>query len=177
MPQCWINSDGGLAAIGTLLRIERHSRLPDGRLAVDNLGARCSRHCCGRCSKQKSCHHQTVHVAAAGVQRFRVLRVIEQAPVLMCEVELLEDEDDTSEEARHPSAADLWLPCVYSFCIKCAAVWYSLLGPGSCRSHPTVARGCMRAPGARDLTRPGTTGCRCGRLRLRWQGRSANCCS
>lgn len=53
----------------------------------------------------------TVHAAAAGVQRFRVLRVIEQAPVLMCEVELLEDEDDTSEEARRPSAADLSLPC------------------------------------------------------------------
>jgi len=34
-----MNSDGGLAAVGTLLRIERHSRLPDGRLAVDNMGA------------------------------------------------------------------------------------------------------------------------------------------
>ena len=122
MPQCWINSDGGLAAIGTLLRIERHSRLPDGRLAVDNLGAHCSRCCCGRCCDPKSCCCQTVHAAAAGVQRFRVLRVIEQAPVLMCEVELLEDEDDTSEEARHPDAADLCLPCVYIFCINRAGV-------------------------------------------------------
>ncbi|KAK9846374.1 hypothetical protein WJX81_002581 [Elliptochloris bilobata] len=69
---CWMNSDGGLAAIGTLLRIERHSRMPDGRLAVDNLG----------------------------VQRFRVLRVLEQAPVLMCEVEMLQDEDDSSEEVQ-----------------------------------------------------------------------------
>ena len=126
-----MNSDGGLAAIGTLLRIERHSRLPDGRLAVDNLGTRCSRHCWWLLLRAESCHCKAVHVSAAGVQRFRVLRVIEQAPVLMCEVELLEDEDDTSEEARHPSAADLMLPRAQFSCISCAGVWCSSLGLGA----------------------------------------------
>jgi len=40
----------------------------------------------------------------AGVQRFRVLHVLEQAPVLMCEVELLPDDDDSSEEVRGSAA-------------------------------------------------------------------------
>ena len=62
--------------------------------------------------KQEGCSHRDTHAATAGVQRFRVLRVIEQAPVLMCEVELLEDEDDSGEEVRLPGAADdVWLPC------------------------------------------------------------------
>jgi len=34
-----MDKDGGLAAIGTLLRIERHSRFSDGKLLVQNLGA------------------------------------------------------------------------------------------------------------------------------------------
>lgn len=35
---------------------------------------------------------------AAGIEKFRVLRVIEERPVLICQVEMLEDSDDSSTE-------------------------------------------------------------------------------
>ncbi len=55
-----------MAATGTALHIEEHQRLPDGRMLVNSRGG----------------------------QRYRVLRVVKELPVLVCEVEWLVDEPD-----------------------------------------------------------------------------------
>lgn len=67
----------GLASIGTLLEITEHSNLEDGRLLVNNRGR----------------------------QRFKILEVVEESPVLVCEVEYLRDEED--EGANSPEAVAL----------------------------------------------------------------------
>jgi Lon protease-like protein len=70
-----------MASVGTLLRIERHERMPNGTLVVLTRGGR----------------------------RFRVVRVVKQQPVLICEVawvddalkdEMGEDDDFTLPEVR-----------------------------------------------------------------------------
>lgn len=69
----------GLASIGTLLEITEHANLDDGRILVNNIGR----------------------------QRFRILDVVEEKPVLICEVEYIKDEDDPTadtEEARSLAA-------------------------------------------------------------------------
>ncbi|KAK9811961.1 hypothetical protein WJX73_003219 [Symbiochloris irregularis] len=66
---CYHN-DSGMASIGTILRIDTHVHLPDGRLFVVN----------------------------QGMERFRVLKVLQQKPVLMCLVEILDEEEDGPAE-------------------------------------------------------------------------------
>ena len=38
-------------------------------------------------------------IANVGRERFRILKVLEERPVLVCEVEYMDDDDDRSEEA------------------------------------------------------------------------------
>ena len=59
-----MNPRGGLAAIGCCLEIEKHKQLEDGRLLV----------------------------VMRGVERFRIRKIIAETPVLIAEVEDLEDE-------------------------------------------------------------------------------------
>ena len=61
---------GALATAGTALRISEFDTLPDGRL----------------------------YVSSRGGQRYRVLRVIKEQPVLLCEIEWLSDEADVQPE-------------------------------------------------------------------------------
>jgi len=62
----YVNPRGGLASIGCCLEIEKHRQLEDGRLLV----------------------------VMRGVERFRIRRVVADKPVLITEVEVLEDEED-----------------------------------------------------------------------------------
>lgn len=67
---CWVSNDGSMAKIGTTLHIKEFSRFADGRMSVNN----------------------------QGIERFKVLRIKEQRPVMIAEVEVLpEDEPDESE--------------------------------------------------------------------------------
>eukprot|EP00889_Picochlorum_renovo_P007822 jgi/Picre1/34852/NNA_002318.t1 len=60
---------GGLASIGTVLEIEAHSTMEDGRMLIENVGK----------------------------QRFKIVDVVEEKPVLVCRVEYLDDEEDIGE--------------------------------------------------------------------------------
>ncbi|EIE22845.1 hypothetical protein COCSUDRAFT_33405 [Coccomyxa subellipsoidea C-169] len=69
---CWSDSKGAIAAIGTTLLIESHMRMDDGRLGIEN----------------------------KGIERFKVLRICEERPVLICEVEVLDEDDDSLPEVQ-----------------------------------------------------------------------------
>lgn len=56
---------GGLASIGTVLEIREHSTMEDGRMLIENVGR----------------------------ERFKIKDVVEEKPILVCEVEYLEDEE------------------------------------------------------------------------------------
>lgn len=60
---------GGLASVGTVLEIQDHSMLEDGRMLIENVGK----------------------------ERFKILNVVEEKPVLVCRVEYLEEDDDTAD--------------------------------------------------------------------------------
>lgn len=62
---------GGLASIGTVLEIREHSTMDDGRMLIENIGR----------------------------ERFKIVDVVEEKPVLVCKVEYLSDEDDTDDES------------------------------------------------------------------------------
>jgi len=55
-----------MASLGTMLHIEQHERFPDGRMVIVSKGGR----------------------------RFRVVRVVKQQPVLVCEVQWIDDYPD-----------------------------------------------------------------------------------
>lgn len=65
---CFVNKKG-MCKVGTTLQISQHLRLDDGRLAVNN----------------------------QGVERFKVIKVLEERPVLMALVEVLQEEEDEGE--------------------------------------------------------------------------------
>ena len=48
------------------------------------------------------CHATLLHypLRTAGVQRFKFLKVIQERPVLIAEVELLPEDDDTSQQVH-----------------------------------------------------------------------------
>ena len=62
----------GLAAIGTVLEITEHSLMEDGRLLINTIGR----------------------------ERFKIENVVEERPVLVCEVEVLPPDDSDSQEAK-----------------------------------------------------------------------------
>lgn len=74
----YVNSEGGICHVGTLLRIEGHKTLPDGQITTFN----------------------------RGVDRYKIMKVIQKQPVLIAEVEMMPEEDDTTPKARQ-LAADL----------------------------------------------------------------------
>ena len=63
---------GGLASVGTVLEIREHSTMEDGRMLIENIGR----------------------------ERFKIKDVVEEKPILVCEVEYLDDEDSESEAGR-----------------------------------------------------------------------------
>ncbi|KAI8466929.1 MAG: hypothetical protein J3K34DRAFT_524170 [Monoraphidium minutum] len=70
---CYVDGGSGkMATVGTLLDIQAHSFEPDGRILVVNKGA----------------------------ARFRVTKVVKERPVLICEVEVLPEDEDDSLEAK-----------------------------------------------------------------------------
>lgn len=62
----------GLAAVGTILEITEHSLMEDGRLLINTVGR----------------------------ERFRIDKVVEERPVLVCDVEVLPDDNDNTDEAK-----------------------------------------------------------------------------
>jgi ATP-dependent Lon protease len=60
----------GVASIGTMLHIKEHARMPDGRMLINSVGGR----------------------------RFRIVRVVKERPVLICEVSWFEDDEDVMGE-------------------------------------------------------------------------------
>lgn len=62
---------GGLASVGTVLEIQEHSTMEDGRMLIENIGR----------------------------ERFKIVDVVEEKPVLVCKVEYLADEDENDEES------------------------------------------------------------------------------
>jgi len=63
---------GGLAAVGTVLEVQEHSLLEDGRLLLQNIGR----------------------------ERFKIVDVVEERPVLVCDVEYLDEDEGDNEEVK-----------------------------------------------------------------------------
>lgn len=68
---CFYDDKGRLASVGTTLEIQEHVKDSEGRLFITN----------------------------KGMERFKILKVLTERPVLTCEVEVLDEDNDTSEEA------------------------------------------------------------------------------
>jgi ATP-dependent Lon protease len=69
---CFVDDSGRVSAIGTTLEIQDFLMESSGRMYVTN----------------------------KGIERFRVTKVVKQQPVLVCDVEVLPEDDDQSEEVR-----------------------------------------------------------------------------
>lgn len=67
---CYVDERGRLSAIGTTLEIQDFVLEPGGRMYVTN----------------------------KGVERFKVTKVVAEKPVLICDVEVLPEDEDESEE-------------------------------------------------------------------------------
>lgn len=63
---------GGLATVGTVLEITEHSMVEDGRILIQTIGR----------------------------ERFKIVDVVEERPVLVCKVEYLEEDGDDGAEAQ-----------------------------------------------------------------------------
>lgn len=63
-------SQEGMAKVGTLLEIQQHLPLEDGRMLI----------------------------TSKGVERFQILRIVQERPVLVCEVEILKDQPGEDEK-------------------------------------------------------------------------------
>uniref|UniRef100_A0A1D1ZSW8 Lon N-terminal domain-containing protein n=2 Tax=Auxenochlorella protothecoides TaxID=3075 RepID=A0A1D1ZSW8_AUXPR len=63
--------EDGISSVGTLLEITRHRRLDDGRILISTKGR----------------------------QRFKILKVVQQQPVIVCEVEYFAEEEVNSDAA------------------------------------------------------------------------------
>ena len=59
-----------MAKVGTLLEIQQHLPLEDGRMLI----------------------------TSKGVERFQILRIVQERPVLVCEVEILKDQPGEDEK-------------------------------------------------------------------------------
>lgn len=71
-----VNSEGGVSQVGVLLSIEGHELQSDGRMITYN----------------------------RGVSRYKILKVTQKIPVVIAEVEMMPQEDDTSPKARQLAA-------------------------------------------------------------------------
>lgn len=68
---CFIDQSGRLATTGTTLEIQEHISDDEGRMFITN----------------------------KGVERFRILEVVKERPVLTCQVEILDEDENMTEEA------------------------------------------------------------------------------
>lgn len=68
---CFLDS-GRMASVGTTLEVQEYLHQPDGRIYITN----------------------------KGIERFRVVRVVKELPVLICEVEVLEEVEEDKEAAK-----------------------------------------------------------------------------
>jgi ATP-dependent Lon protease len=71
---CFVDDSGRVSAIGTTLEVKDFLVEPSGRMYITN----------------------------KGIERFRVTNVVKQKPVLVCDVEVLPEDDDQSDEVRRP---------------------------------------------------------------------------
>eukprot|EP00882_Tetradesmus_deserticola_P024877 GHRQ01027220.1.p3 GENE.GHRQ01027220.1~~GHRQ01027220.1.p3 ORF type:complete len:108 (+),score=18.72 GHRQ01027220.1:98-421(+) len=69
---CFVDDKGRVAGIGTTLEVKDFVMEPSGRMYVTN----------------------------KGIERFRVTNVVKKTPVLVCDVEVLPEDDDQSDEVR-----------------------------------------------------------------------------
>ncbi|KAF5826116.1 PUA-like domain-containing protein [Dunaliella salina] len=75
---CFMDREGRLASIGTLLEIQDFAHMQDGRIFVTTMGK----------------------------ERFEIKKVTKEKPVLLCEVEFMNEEED-AEEANSEKAKEL----------------------------------------------------------------------
>lgn len=75
---CMANKEG-MRRVGTTLEIKQHTTIGDGRLLV----------------------------TSKGIQRFNILEVVEERPVLICDVEMLEDSVEPDQEQVSQLAEDV----------------------------------------------------------------------
>ncbi|KAL3148884.1 hypothetical protein ABBQ32_001754 [Trebouxia sp. C0010 RCD-2024] len=71
-----MNSEGRVSEVGTLLKIEGHRKLPDGQITTFN----------------------------RGLERYKIMKVVQKQPILIAEVEMMPAEDDASPKARQLAA-------------------------------------------------------------------------
>ncbi|KAK9819722.1 hypothetical protein WJX72_001670 [[Myrmecia] bisecta] len=70
---CFVDQSGRVAVTGTVLHIEQHTKLESGQMIINSKGG----------------------------ERFAIKKIIEERPVLICDVELLEEaEEDAAEASR-----------------------------------------------------------------------------
>ena len=74
---CYVDKEGNIASVGSVLEIGEHQQLDDGRLYIQN----------------------------TAVRRFNVTEVVEEAPVLICRVKLLDDDRAEDENPENVALA------------------------------------------------------------------------
>jgi len=67
---CYVDEGGRLAAIGTTLEIVDHAHIQDGR----------------------------IFVTTKGRERYKIVDIVKEKPILLCEVEVLEEDQNESDE-------------------------------------------------------------------------------
>jgi hypothetical protein len=161
-----------LASVGTVLEITQHTRLDDGRLLVSSIGAQglltcllCGRPA-GRVARHRAGWEPGGRVAAAlahrllwrhdlsphppapvpiGRERFRIRDVIEERPVLVCDVEPLPEDEDTSEKVRLPFLPVGLLACLLvATCLPVVISACLLPPPVFAASAAATAATCLR---------------------------------
>ncbi|GAX85660.1 hypothetical protein CEUSTIGMA_g13075.t1 [Chlamydomonas eustigma] len=66
---CYVDNEGRMASVGSTLEISEFANVPDGRLFI----------------------------TSKGKERFRVIKVVAEKPILLCEVEVLKEDEETEE--------------------------------------------------------------------------------
>jgi len=94
-----VSGVGGLAKVGTSLRIQEFDRLADGASLQPRREL-----CVCLTPGRRTANTGRLYVTSRGEQRYRILSVVKEKPVLVCEVEWFCDEPDA------PGEDDLPLP-------------------------------------------------------------------
>lgn len=90
-----VNSEGGVSQVGTLLKIEGHRILPDGQITTFNRGNKVAL-MPQLGVDQDNC---TCMLVVTGVERYKIMKVVQKHPILIAEVEMMPEEDDSTPKA------------------------------------------------------------------------------
>ena len=87
-----VNSQGHVSQVGTLLKIEGHRKLPDGQITTFNRGVTSLNGL--RCCIIIVGWNFTSSIS--GVERYKIRKITQKHPILIAEVEMMAEEDDTT---------------------------------------------------------------------------------